>query len=101
MGGGDPAELLYGRSFCAAKLGLYEKALGNVQEAIRLDPKRAVFLFRAAQICAMAGRREEVYSWTQQAVQAGYSREEFRRDLAFHDFQDDPRFRDILESAAQ
>jgi len=100
-GGGQPAELLYGRSFCAAKLGQYDKALGNVQEAIRLDPKRTVFLFRAAQICAMAGRREEVYSRTRQAVQAGYSREEFRRDLAFREFQNDARFRDILESAAR
>jgi serine/threonine protein kinase/Flp pilus assembly protein TadD len=100
-GEAQPAELLYGRSFCAAKLGQYGEALANVQKAIGLDPKRTAFLFRAAQICAMAGRREEVYSWTRKAVQAGYSREDFRRDLAFHDFQDDTRFREILESAAR
>jgi|GEM_PF-5895910 len=100
-GGGQADELLSGRSFCAAKLGLYDEALDNVQKAIRLTPKRTAFLFRAAQVCAMAGRREEVYSWTQKAVQAGYSREDFRRDLAFHDFQEDKRFREILESAAK
>jgi DNA-binding winged helix-turn-helix (wHTH) protein/tetratricopeptide (TPR) repeat protein len=98
---GQPAELLHGRSFCAAKLGRYDEALGNIQKAILLDPKRTVFLFRAAQICAMAGRREEVYFWMRKAIQAGYSREDFRRDFAFHDFQDDARFREILESTAQ
>jgi hypothetical protein len=46
----------------------------------------------------MAGRREEVYAWTQKAVQAGYSREEFGNDMAFHDYQTDPRFQAILES---
>lgn len=101
IAGGQPAELLYGRSFCAAKLGLYDKALRDAREAIRLNPKRTAFLFRAAQVYAMAGRREEVYSWMQQAIQAGYSREDFRRDLAFHDFQDDARFREILESTAR
>lgn len=99
--GGPRAELLNSRAFCAAKLGRYDEALANVQEARKLKPKQNSFLFRAAQICAMAGRREEVYSYTRQAVQAGYSREDFRRDLAFRDFQDDPRFRMILESAAQ
>ncbi len=99
---GDPrAELLNSRAFCAAKLGRYDEALANVQEARVLKPEQNSFLFRAAQICAMAGRREEVYSYTRQAVQAGYSREDFRRDLAFRDFQNDPRFRSILESAAQ
>lgn len=95
------ADLLYGRSFCVAKLGRYGEALGNIKEAIRLEPKKTAFLFRAAQICAMAGHREEVYSWAQKAVQAGYSRENFRRDSAFQDFRDDPRFREILESAAR
>jgi tetratricopeptide (TPR) repeat protein len=95
------AELLNSRAFCAAKLGRYDEALGNVQEAIKLKPKQNAFLFRIAQIFSMAGRREEVYSYMRKAVQAGYSREDFRRDLAFRDFQDDPRFREILESAAR
>jgi tetratricopeptide (TPR) repeat protein len=96
--GGQPADLLSSRSFCAAKLGRYDEALRNVQEAIRLKPQKVAFLFRAAQICAMAGRREEVYAWTRKAIQAGYSREEFGKDVAFHDYQTDPRFQAILGS---
>lgn len=99
--GGQRAELLYGRSFCAAKLGRFDEALGNIEEAIRLNPNKNAFLFRAAQICAMAGHREEVYSWMRQAVHTGYSRKDFSRDLAFRDFQDDPRFQEILESEAR
>jgi tetratricopeptide (TPR) repeat protein len=99
--GGQRAERLNSRAFCAAKLGRYDEALGNVQEARKLKPKQSSFLFRAAQICAMAGRREEVYSWTRQAIQAGFSREEFHRDPAFRGFQDDLRFRTILESATR
>jgi serine/threonine-protein kinase len=99
--GGRRAELLHIRAFCAAKLGRYNEALANVEEAMRLKPNQNSFLFRAAQICAMAGRHEEVYSWTQKAIQAGYSREDFRRDLAFRNFQDDRRFRELLESAAR
>jgi serine/threonine protein kinase/Flp pilus assembly protein TadD len=96
--GGQPAELLYVRSFCAAKLGRYDEALRNVQEGMRLKPQKVAFLFRTAQIYAMAGRREEVYAWTQKAVQAGYPREEFGNDMAFRDYQTDPRFQAILES---
>jgi tetratricopeptide (TPR) repeat protein/DNA-binding winged helix-turn-helix (wHTH) protein len=96
--GGQRAELLRGRAFCAAKLGRYDEALANIQEAILLKPGQTALLFRAAQICAMAGRREEVYAWTQKAVQAGYSREEFGNDMAFRDYQTDPRFQAILES---
>lgn len=96
---GPNAEVLNIRAFCAAKLGRFDEAMRNVGAARKLKPKKNSFLFRAAQICAMAGRRVEVYSYTRQAIEAGYSREDFRRDLAFQDFQDDSRFRAILESA--
>jgi serine/threonine protein kinase/Flp pilus assembly protein TadD len=97
-GGGQRAELLRGRAFCAAKLGHYDEALNNVQEALQLKPGQTALFFRGAQICAMAGRREEVYSWTRRAIRAGYPPDELRRDMAFHDFQNDPRFQEILES---
>jgi len=96
--GGQRAELLSGRAYCVAKLGRYGEALQNIQEAIRLKPNQNAFFFRVAQIYAMAGRREEVYTWTRQAIESGYPREEIRRDTAFRDFQNDPRFQEILES---
>ncbi|MFL6262086.1 MAG: protein kinase domain-containing protein [Thermoanaerobaculia bacterium] len=99
IGGGERAELYYGRSYCAAKLGRYDEALSNVQEGISLKPKKIAFFFRGAQICAMAGRREEVYIWTRQAIEAGYTRDQFGNDKVFKDFQNDPRFQEILESA--
>jgi tetratricopeptide (TPR) repeat protein/DNA-binding winged helix-turn-helix (wHTH) protein len=99
--GGLPAELLAGRAFCAAKLGRYEEALRDTREALRLNPKASSLLFQAAQICALAGRRQDAYDYVRQAVQAGYSREELRRDLALRAFQDDPEFRAILEAPAK
>ncbi|HBL29536.1 MAG TPA: hypothetical protein DD490_22100 [Acidobacteria bacterium] len=99
--GGQRAEMLRGRAFCAAKLGRFDEALANIEEAMRLKPNQNAFLFRAAQIHAMAGHRDQVYAWTRKAIQAGYSREDFRRDLAFRSYQDDPRFREILESTAR
>jgi serine/threonine protein kinase/tetratricopeptide (TPR) repeat protein len=98
IGGGERAELLYGRSYCAAQLGRYDEALSNVQEGISLKPKKVSFYFRGAKICAMAGRREEVYTWTRLAIREGYSRDEFLGDKVFHNYQNDPRFREILES---
>ncbi|HET9210964.1 MAG TPA: tetratricopeptide repeat protein, partial [Thermoanaerobaculia bacterium] len=96
--GGERAELLSGRAYCVAKLGRYDEALQNIEEAMRLKPNQNTFVFRVAQIYAMAGRREEVYAWTRRAVEAGYSREDVRRDTTFRDFQNDPRFQEILES---
>jgi hypothetical protein len=39
------AELLYGHSYCAAKLRRYDEALSNVQEGISLKPKKIAFFF--------------------------------------------------------
>jgi serine/threonine-protein kinase len=97
--GGQRAELLSGRAYCVAKLGRHGEALQNIQEAIRLKPNQNAFVFRVAQIYAMAGRREEVYTWARKAIEAGYSKEDVRRDTTLHDFQNDSHFREILESA--
>jgi tetratricopeptide (TPR) repeat protein len=96
--GGERAELLSGRAYCVAKLGRYDEALQNIQEAMRLKPNQNAFLFRTAQIYTMAGHREEAYSWTRRAVEAGYSREDVRHDTILRSFQNDPRFQEILES---
>lgn len=91
--------MLYGRSFCVAKLGRFDEALDNIREAMTLEPKQSVYVFRAAQIHAIAGHRQEAYSWIRRAIQEGYPREELRGDPAFRAFKDDPEFLTILESA--
>jgi len=78
-----------------AKLGRIDEALG------RFKPDQIHFLFRTAQIHAIAGHQNEVYTCTMQAIEEGYPREEFRDDLAFRSFQNDPRFRAIVERAVR
>jgi serine/threonine protein kinase/Flp pilus assembly protein TadD len=98
--GGSRAHLLSIRSFCAAKLGRYDEALRNIQEAMVAMPNQSSFLFRLAQIHAMAGHREEVYTYLRRAIEEGYPREDLRNDLVLQAYRDDPRFRAILESTA-
>ena len=88
--------MLHGRSFCAAKLGRYDEAVANIEEALALKPLKGSYLFRAAQVHAMAGHREEVFSFLERAVQGGFPREELGKDPVFRAFQDDPRFREVL-----
>jgi serine/threonine-protein kinase len=94
---GSTANLLYGRSFCAAKLGRFDEAFANIKKAIELNPNENRFLLRAAQVYLLAGLRKEAFSYARQAVQEGLSRDEFRNDLVFQPFLNDPEFRAILE----
>jgi serine/threonine protein kinase/Flp pilus assembly protein TadD len=99
--GGPRAALLSGRAFCAGKLGRSAEALENIKEALRQKSTNYEFLFRAAQVYALAGHREEALVYVQRAVQEGYSREELRRDLTLSILKDDPQFRAILDSEAR
>jgi tetratricopeptide (TPR) repeat protein len=99
--GGARAALLSGRAFCASKLGRYDEAVRNIQDALKFKPKNNELLFRAAQIYAQAGHREEALAYVQRAVQEGYSREELRRDLTLSILKDDPQFRAIMDSEAR
>jgi Flp pilus assembly protein TadD len=62
-----------------------------------LNPNNNRFLLRAAQVYLLAGRRKEAFSYLRRAVQEGLSRDEFRNDLVFQPFLNDPEFRAILE----
>jgi tetratricopeptide (TPR) repeat protein len=90
---GLPALPGIGLSTEHAKLGRIDEALGS------LKPGQSHFLFRMAQIHAIAGHRDEVYTYTRQAIQEGCPREEFRDDIVFRSFQKDPRFRAIVRRA--
>jgi DNA-binding winged helix-turn-helix (wHTH) protein/tetratricopeptide (TPR) repeat protein len=94
--GGSRPDLLSVRSFCAAKLGRFDEAFVNIEEAMALKPENR-FLFRAAQVYLLAGRRGEAFAYARQAVQEGLSRDEFRNDLVFQPFLNDPELRAILE----
>jgi tetratricopeptide (TPR) repeat protein len=94
---GSRADLLHGRSFCAAKLGRFDQAFANIQEAMRLKPNDNRFLLRAAQVYLLAGRRKEAFAYARRAVQEGLSLDEFRNDLVFQPFLNDPELRAILE----
>ncbi|HWM94127.1 MAG TPA: protein kinase [Thermoanaerobaculia bacterium] len=92
------ADLLYSRSFCAAKLGRHGEALRNIEEAMALRPNENAFAFRAAQVHAMAGRRTEALVQVGRAIQLGFPRDDLSNDLVLQVFREDPEFRAILES---
>jgi serine/threonine protein kinase/Flp pilus assembly protein TadD len=99
--GGPRAALLSGRAFCAAKLGRFDEAQKDIQEALKSKPNNNELLFRAAQIYALAGRPTEALAFVRRAVQEGYSREELRRDLTLSILKDDPRFLELLDSETE
>jgi tetratricopeptide (TPR) repeat protein len=71
--------------------------LGRIDEALgRLKPDQSHFLFRMAQIHAIASHRDEVYTYTMQAIAEGCPREEFRDDFVFRSFQNDRMFQKIV-----
>jgi len=96
---GDDYQMLGYRAVCAAKLGRDTEAVANIQKAERLAPHSGQILFNAAQVYAILGRRDEALTLTRQAIEAGYARQEFERDLAFTDYREDPEFKLVLETA--
>ncbi len=97
---GADSQMLGLRAVCAAKLGRGGEAVANIEEALDLTPNSGDLLFNAAQVHAIAGNRNEALAYARRAIEAGYPRQEFDRDLAFTDYRDDPEFRTLLETAA-
>lgn len=95
--GGSRADLLNGRSFCAAKLRRFNQAFVDIEDAMKLRPNDNRFLFRAAQVYFLAERRKEALEFLERAVQSGFSRDEIRSDFVFQPHLKDPAFRAILE----
>ena len=54
-----------------------------------------------AQIHAIAGHQDKVYTYTMRAIERGYPPEEFRDDIVFRSFQNEPWFRAIVEPAVR
>ena len=95
--GGSRADILRGRSFCLAKLDRFDKAIADIEEALKLKPNDNMFLFRAAQVHLLAGNRQEAISYLRRAVQAELSLDKIREDFVFQRYLNDPEFRAILE----
>jgi serine/threonine protein kinase/lipopolysaccharide biosynthesis regulator YciM len=96
--GGSRSALLGLRAVCAAKLGHFDEALLGIRELTGSPSPSPAALFYAAQVHALAGDREETYRHIRLAVEAGYPRGEFSRDLSFRDFREDPEFLELLEA---
>ena len=96
---GPEAAYLGPRAVCAAKLGRNEEAINNLIEAEGLSPGNPAVLFQGAQVYALTGDEATMFDYIEQAIEAGYPRQEFEKDLAFTAYHDDTGFRHILESA--
>jgi serine/threonine protein kinase/predicted TPR repeat methyltransferase len=95
---GPEAAYLGPRAVCAAKLGRYQESIENLREAEELSSASPTLLFQGAQIYALAGDETTMADYIERAIEAGYPRQEFEKDLAFASYLDDPGFRHILES---
>ena len=93
------AQMLGFRAVCAAKLRRDAEAIANIESAKNLTADSGDLLFNAAQVYAITGNRGEALAHIRLAIEAGYPRQEFERDLAFVDYRDDPEFRSLLETA--
>ena len=76
----------------------FDEAIANVREAVELAPGNSFRRFNAAQVHALAGDAEATYRYLEEALAAGFSREEIGRDLCFEALRDEPEFRALLAS---
>jgi len=97
-GGAPRSQYLGWRAVCLAMLGRYDEAEANITELLEIAPDRSSPVFNAAQVHALAGDRQQAFDYLQQAVEAGYPRQEVESDLAFRAFREDPEFRALIEA---
>ena len=100
--GGDRSELLGLKALLLAKLDRFDEAIQTIEEVLGLTSNamdQPELLYSAAQIYALAGKREGMLRYAEQSMAAGYPREEFRRAPEFAAFQDDPEFNRLMVSS--
>ncbi|MDH3745572.1 MAG: hypothetical protein OES47_10785, partial [Acidobacteriota bacterium] len=98
--GGERSFHLVLRAVCVARLGNFDQAKEDIQEALALEPKSGWRLFYAAQVYTLAGDRAEAFRHVDLALEAGYARQQFMREPAFEDYRGDTEFLALLESPA-
>ena len=97
--GGDRVSLSGMRALFAAKAGRYEEAISGIEGVLSETTSandQPELLYSAAQIYALAGKRDPMLEYAEKAMKSGYPREEFRRAPEFAAFQDDPEFTRLM-----
>ncbi len=88
------------RAFCLAKLARLDEAVAAIDAELAAQPDDLFVLYTAAQVHAIARNREQALRFTRSAVEAGYPREDVRRDPVFEPFKDDRELLAILTAPA-
>ncbi len=100
--GGDQREFQGMKALLLAKVGSFEQAIDGISGILDKNvsaPDEPELLYSAAQIYALAGKRDEMLELAERAMKAGYPREEFRRAPEFSAFQSDPEFTRLMVSS--
>jgi len=96
LAGAPKAVMLGERAFCEAKLGQLVEGRASLEEALATDPGNVSCFRSAARFHALLGDDERAYEFVRRAVEAGYPREDLRREPAFRAYRDDPGFLELL-----
>ena len=90
-----------------SRLAMYHAYAGDqkaaddeLQEALRLGKQDGAVLFRAVLVHEQMGRREQALRALEEALKAGYSREEIGKDRALDALRQDPRYAPIVSGIA-
>jgi serine/threonine-protein kinase len=86
-----------------SRVALYHAYVGDrraadveLKEALRLDPRDATVLFRAALVEEQLGRRALALQWIEQSLKSGGTREEISKAPALAALRQDPRYASIM-----
>jgi len=74
-----------------AEVGMPEKSLPLLRQAVALDPGPST-LYRVGEGYDLLHRRGEALQWLRKAIQAGYSLDEIKRNPELSDLRADPQF---------
>jgi len=96
--GGDKLALQELKYLCLAKVGRFDEATTEVERMAEDYPADFDVLYVAAQVFALAGNKDQLLEYTENAIRAGYPREEFARAPEFKAFHDDSDFQELLSA---
>ena len=85
---------------CLAKSGHPQEAASEIREALALQPSNPEFLYVAAVVSNLAGRRSEALERLQQAVVGGFSAAMILRDPELADLKNEDAFQKIVRTGS-